>query len=189
MLVKILKTRRGDFFCHLISQWIFATSLIFVSTWIYADEHGIVYTGAAPISVVTDVANGTGTISFDIAALPVLPATKIPAFDLHQPSTGVSCVVSLTGLYPSRSSVEPFYGEINFVGFNFAHRGWAFCNGQLLPIASNTALFSLFGTIYGGDGRTTFGLPDMRGRVPVHYGTGPGLRAWRIGEKYGSPTN
>lgn len=80
---------------------------------------------------------------------------------------------------------EPFLGEIKMVGFNFAPRGWSFCDGQLLPIAQNTALFSLLGTTYGGDGRTTFGLPDLRGRVPIHVGSGPGLSSYRWGERGG----
>lgn len=69
---------------------------------------------------------------------------------------------------------------------NFAPRGWAFCDGQLLAVSQNDALFSLLGTIYGGDGRTTFGLPDLRGRVPIHPGTGPGLSPRRLGAKSGS---
>jgi microcystin-dependent protein len=69
---------------------------------------------------------------------------------------------------------------------NFAPRGWAFCDGQLLAISSNTALFSILGTTYGGDGRTTFALPDLRGRVPVHPGTGPGLPTVRLGERGGA---
>ncbi len=80
---------------------------------------------------------------------------------------------------------EPFIGQISTTAFNFAPRGWALCNGQLLPIAQNTALFSLLGTTYGGDGETTFGLPDLRGRVPMHWGTGPGLSNRRIGERGG----
>ena len=71
---------------------------------------------------------------------------------------------------------------------NFAPRGWAFCDGQLLEISQNDALFSLFGTNYGGDGRTTFGLPDLRGRVPIHYGSGPGLTNRNLGSKSGSET-
>lgn len=67
---------------------------------------------------------------------------------------------------------EPFLSEIRMVGFNFAPRGWALCDGQVLPIAQNSALFSLVGTIYGGDGRTSFALPDMRGRTPLHNGNG-----------------
>ena len=80
---------------------------------------------------------------------------------------------------------EPFIGEIRVVGFNYAPRGWALCNGQLLSIASNSALFSLLGTYYGGDGRTTFGLPNLQGRVPMHFGSGPGLSPRSIGEAGG----
>lgn len=80
---------------------------------------------------------------------------------------------------------EPFIGQISMFGFNWAVRGWANCDGQLLPIAQNSALFSLLGTTYGGDGRTTFGLPDMRGRVPVHHGSGSGLSPRQIGHRGG----
>ena len=69
---------------------------------------------------------------------------------------------------------EPFIGEITMFGGNFAPRGWAFCNGQLLAVSANNALFSLLGTTYGGDGRTSFGLPDLRGRTPIHKGDGHG---------------
>ncbi len=81
---------------------------------------------------------------------------------------------------------EPFVGEIRMFAGNFAPRGWAFCDGQLLAVSQNDALFSLFGTIYGGDGRTTFGLPDLRGRIPLHQGQGPGLSARRLGSKGGT---
>ncbi|MEM8618040.1 MAG: tail fiber protein [Pseudomonadota bacterium] len=81
--------------------------------------------------------------------------------------------------------MEPFIGQIQAFGFNFAPRGWALCNGQLLAINSNTALFSLIGTFYGGDGRTTFALPDLRGRSPMHYGTGAGLSPRPIGQRAG----
>ena len=70
---------------------------------------------------------------------------------------------------------EPFIGQIVMFGGNFAPRGWAFCDGQLLAINTNQALFSILGTTYGGDGRTSFGLPDLRGRSPMHEGDGPGL--------------
>ena len=83
---------------------------------------------------------------------------------------------------------EPFIAEIIMFGGNFAPRGWAFCDGQLLSISSNTALFSILGTTFGGDGRTTFALPDMRGRVSVHPGTGPGLSNRRLGERGGTET-
>ena len=81
---------------------------------------------------------------------------------------------------------EPFVGEIRMFAGNFAPRGWAFCDGQLLAVSQNDALFSLLGTIYGGDGRTTFGLPDLRGRVPIHAGSGPGLSPRRLGAKAGA---
>jgi microcystin-dependent protein len=81
---------------------------------------------------------------------------------------------------------EPFVGEIRMFAGNFAPRGWALCDGQLLAVSQNDALFSLLGTIYGGDGRTTFGLPDLRGRIPVHAGTGPGLSQRRLGAKGGA---
>ena len=81
---------------------------------------------------------------------------------------------------------EPFVAEVRIFAGNFAPRGWALCNGQLLPIAQNTALFALIGTIYGGDGRTTCALPNLQGRVPVHPGTGPGLTQRRLGETGGT---
>jgi microcystin-dependent protein len=80
---------------------------------------------------------------------------------------------------------EPFLGQISAFGFNFAPRGWATCDGQILSIAQNTALFSLLGTTYGGNGQTTFALPDLRGRVGVHQGGGPGLSPYVMGEVTG----
>jgi microcystin-dependent protein len=77
---------------------------------------------------------------------------------------------------------EPFLGQIILVPYNFAPRGWAFCSGQILPISQNTALFSLLGTTYGGNGQTTFALPDLRGRVAVSAGQGPGLSDYSLGE-------
>jgi len=81
--------------------------------------------------------------------------------------------------------MDPFLGEIIMFGGNFAPRAWAFCDGQLLPIAQNTALFSILGTTYGGDGRTTFALPDLRSRSAVHPGHGPGLSPISLGAKGG----
>jgi len=80
---------------------------------------------------------------------------------------------------------EAFLGEIRMVGFTYAPRGWAFCNGQLLPISQNNALFALLGTTYGGDGQYTFGLPDFRGRVPIHPGQSPGTSNRQLGEQGG----
>lgn len=81
---------------------------------------------------------------------------------------------------------EPFLGQIQIFPYNFAPRGWAFCNGQIMPIAQNTALFSLLGTTYGGNGQTTFALPDLRGRFPNSSGQGPGLSNYSLGEVGGS---
>jgi microcystin-dependent protein len=81
---------------------------------------------------------------------------------------------------------EPFIGEIRMFGGNFAPSGWALCNGQLLSIAQNSALFSILGTSFGGNGQTTFGLPDLRGRVPIQQGQGLGLSPYNIGQQGGS---
>jgi microcystin-dependent protein len=83
---------------------------------------------------------------------------------------------------------EPFLGQIQPFGFAFAPRGWAQCNGQILSIAQNTALFSLLGTMYGGNGQTTFALPNLQSRVPMHYGTPPGGPSYSQGEEAGEET-
>jgi microcystin-dependent protein len=83
---------------------------------------------------------------------------------------------------------DPFVAEIRIFPFNFAPRGWAFCDGQLLPLSQNTALFSLLGTTYGGNGKSNFALPDLQGRAPMHPGQGPGLSLHDLGETGGSET-
>jgi microcystin-dependent protein len=83
---------------------------------------------------------------------------------------------------------DPFVAEIRIFPFNFAPTGWAFCNGQILPISQNTALFSLLGTTYGGNGQSTFALPNMQGSAPMHPGQGPGLSLHDLGEMSGSQT-
>jgi microcystin-dependent protein len=83
---------------------------------------------------------------------------------------------------------DPFVAEIRIFPFNFAPKGWAFCDGQLLPISQNTALFSLLGTTYGGNGKSNFALPNMQGNAPMHPGQGPGLSLHDLGETGGSPT-
>jgi microcystin-dependent protein len=106
-----------------------------------------------------------------------------------QPGLGLNYVIALTGVYPSRNfggGADPLIAEVGMFAGNFAPRNWAFCDGQLLPISSNDALFSLLGTIYGGDGRTTFALPDLRGRSVMGVGNGPGLTSYRIGQKTGT---
>lgn len=82
---------------------------------------------------------------------------------------------------------DPFLGEIRIFAGNFAPKGWALCNGQLMPLSQNTALFSLLGVTYGGDGKTTFGLPNLMGSAPMHPGQGPGLSPRTLGQKSGTP--
>jgi microcystin-dependent protein len=83
---------------------------------------------------------------------------------------------------------DPFVAEIRIFPFNFAPKGWAWCDGQLLPLSQNTALFSLLGTTYGGNGKSNFALPDLQGRTPMHPGQGPGLSLHDLGETGGSDT-
>ncbi len=102
----------------------------------------------------------------------------------------ICSVLLLIGLFTTtpqeaQAQSEPFIGQIAYMGFNFCPRGWAPAEGQLLPISQNTALFSLLGTMYGGDGRTTFALPDLRGRSAISQGTGAGLSPYRMGQKSG----
>ncbi|MBN2011414.1 tail fiber protein [candidate division KSB1 bacterium] len=114
-----------------------------------------------------------------------------------QPYLTINYIIALEGIFPSRpldnqqttngaQGLEPYIGEITMFAGTFAPRGWAFCEGQLMSIAQYTALFSLVGTTYGGDGRTTFALPDLRGRAPIHQGQGPGLSNRRLGQQGGS---
>jgi microcystin-dependent protein len=105
---------------------------------------------------------------------------------------GINYIIALQGIFPSRNSmsarvkstdgIEPFIGEITMFAGNFEPRGWAFCNGQLLQISTNEALFSILGTTYGGNGQTTFALPDLRAATPVHVGTSGGV-TWDLGER------
>ncbi|RFS16201.1 phage tail protein [Emticicia sp. C21] len=108
--------------------------------------------------------------------------------DNRQPYLTLNFSIALQGIYPSQNGYEPFLGEISIYGFNFAPTGWALCNGQLLATAQNDALFTLLGTTYGGNGTSTFALPDLRGRVPVHKGQGSGLSNYTIGQSGGTET-
>jgi microcystin-dependent protein len=108
-----------------------------------------------------------------------------------QPWLSLNYIIATVGTYPSRDGeaaegMEPYLGEIVLFAGNFAPRSWAFCDGQLLSISENTALFSLLGTTYGGDGRTTFGLPDLQGRTAIHAGTGAGLTPRSLGSEVGT---
>ncbi len=99
--------------------------------------------------------------------------------------TVIGVVLLLAGLTSAARAQSPYLGEIDLVPYNFSPVGWADCNGQLLPISSNTALFSLLGTTYGGDGKSNFALPDLRDRVPIDAGQGPGLTDYIQGESGG----
>ncbi|MDA2917990.1 tail fiber protein [Desulfobacterota bacterium AH_259_B03_O07] len=96
-----------------------------------------------------------------------------------------SSILSIFAFLERSDAQECFIGEVRIFAGNFAPRNWALCDGQLLPINQNQALFSILGTTYGGDGRTNFGLPDLRGRVPTHAGNGPGLTPRTLGAKGG----
>ncbi len=106
----------------------------------------------------------------------------------------VMFAVSFAPSNPNKTSFKgndltnPTIGEVTMFAGNFAPRGWALCDGQLLPISQHQALFSILGTTYGGDGRSTFALPDLRGRTPIHVGRGPGLSDYRLGAKGGAET-
>ena len=107
-------------------------------------------------------------------------------------ATGLAATAWLGRPKPAAAATTgtgPFIGEIMLVSWNFAPKGWAFCNGQLLPINQNQALFSLLGTTYGGNGVTTFALPDLRDRVPIHFGQGPGLSPRSLGERAGAASH
>ncbi|RYU95840.1 tail fiber protein [Emticicia agri] len=102
-----------------------------------------------------------------------------------QPYLAINFSIALQGIYPSQNADEPFLGEIAMYGFSFPPKGWALCNGQLLSIEQNDPLYQLLGTTYGGNGISTFGLPDLRSRVPIHKGQGPGLSNYTLGQTGG----
>ena len=110
-----------------------------------------------------------------------------------KPVTHLSALVLFCSVFfspnVSMAAMEPFIGQLMMFGGNFCPRGWAPADGQLLPINQNQSLYSIFGTMYGGDGRTTFGLPDLRGRVALHVGQGPGLTNRQQGSKGGEETH
>lgn len=107
--------------------------------------------------------------------------------DNRQPWLAVNYCIALQGIFPARS--DPFLSQIQIFGFNFPPLGWALCDGQLMAISQNTALFSLLGTNYGGNGTSNFALPDLQGRVIVNYGQGPGLSNYNQGDKGGVESN
>ena len=117
----------------------------------------------------------------------------MPAFDrrrfIQRLAAGLAASAWLGIPKRAEAGSGPFLGEIMLVAWNFPPKGWAFCNGQFLPIVQNQGLFSLLGTTYGGNGITTFALPDLRDRVPIHFGQGTGLSARALGESAGATTH
>jgi len=120
---------------------------------------------------------------------PQVPAVPLPRRGFLAKAGAALAGLALVGRArradAATEGINPFLGEIMLFAGNFAPNGWALCNGQLLPINQNTALFSLLGTTYGGNGQTTFALPDLRGRAPVHFGQGPGLSNFSQGQLAG----
>lgn len=107
------------------------------------------------------------------------------------PYLALQYAIAVQGIFPSRDSGtagDPFVGEVRLFAGSFTPGGWAACDGQTMALAQNTALFSLLGTMYGGDGKSTFGLPDLRGASPIHHGHGPGLSPYDLGEQGGAET-
>jgi microcystin-dependent protein len=124
--------------------------------------------------------------SVEMATIQTGPTGLSQPVNNIQPYATHNYIIALQGIFPSRAlSGEPFLGAVEEFAGNFAPRGWAFCDGRLLSIAQNQALFAILGTTYGGDGRTTFALPDLRGRIPVGVGAGPGLTPIALGEQGG----
>ena len=109
--------------------------------------------------------------------------------DNLQPYLAVNFSIALQGIFPTQDADDPFLGEIAMYGFNFPPKGWAFCNGQFMSISQNTALYALLGTTYGGNGETTFAIPDLRSRVPLHKGQGLGLSNYNLGQQGGVETH
>jgi microcystin-dependent protein len=119
-------------------------------------------------------------------SLVVAPTGTATPFSNMEPTLAINYSIALYGIFPSRNSMDPYIGEIQLFGFDFPPKHYAYCNGALYNISQNTALFSLLGTMYGGNGQTTFAIPDLRGRIPISSGTGPGLSNYALGQMSGT---
>ena len=111
------------------------------------------------------------------------------SMDNHQPYLVINYCIALNGIFPARSDATPFVSQIQAFGLNFAPNGWALCDGQILAISTNTALFSLLGTTYGGNGTSNFALPNLQSCVPIGFGQGAGLSLFVEGQTGGIETN
>jgi microcystin-dependent protein len=156
-------------------------------------------TATAPLAIssTNNIALNPGTAVGDLITwdganwVNMQPATQhfTLTVDNRQPFETLNYCIALVGVFPSQNSSEPFLSEIELYGFNFPPKGFAFCNGQLLPINQNAALFALIGTTYGGDGIHTFALPNLQGRIPLHMGNGTGLSSYTLGQTGGVEQN
>jgi microcystin-dependent protein len=151
---------------------------------------------SAPLSVssTNQLSLNAGTQSGDLITwdganwVNMQPAVQHFSFtvDNRQPFLAMNFCIALQGIFPARSDAVPFVSQIQLFPLNFQPTGWAFCNGQLLAISSNTALFSLIGTFYGGNGTSNFQLPNLQGRVPMGMGQGAGLSNFNLGQSGGA---
>jgi len=154
--------------------------------------------GKAPIAVsaTNQVSLNAGTAVGDLITwdgvnwVNMLPAVQHSSVEVNnfQPYLTLNYCIAMFGIFPSRNDATPFVSQIQIFPFNFAPTGWALCNGQILSISQNTALFSLLGTTFGGNGTTNFALPNLQGAVPIQMGQGPGLSNFIEGETGGSTT-
>jgi microcystin-dependent protein len=175
---------------------LFDSTLNRLEVWNGSTWNGYPYAATPPLSinpVTNTVALNPGTGAGDLLSwnganwVNISGATYVKKNASNiQPTAVLNYCISLFGIFPSMNGISPFIGEIQLYGFNFAPVGFAFCNGQLLPISEYDALFALIGTTYGGDGQTTFALPDLRSRTPIHKGQGPGLSSFIIGQTFGT---
>ncbi len=156
-------------------------------------------TAVTPLTVssTNQVSFNAGTMAGDLITwdgtnwVNMQPATQhfSIAVDNRQPYIALNYCISMFGIFPARSDSQPFVSQIQLFPFNFAPNGWALCNGQLLAISQNTALFSLLGTNYGGNGTTNFQLPNLQGRVSLDAGNGPGLSNFIQGANGGTESS
>ena len=166
------------------------------SVWKDAAAAGTTATPPLAISSINTISLNPGTATGDLISwdganwVNMQPAAQHFSVigDNRQPFLTINYCIGLLGIFPNRNSATPFVGEIDMFAFAFPPKGFAFCNGQLLPINQNQALFSLLGTQYGGNGTTNFALPNLQGRIPIHMGSN-GTTNYTIGQTGGVETN
>jgi len=164
---------------------------------IFTDIANIAAKAPLTVSATNQVAFNSGTAVGDLITwdgnnwVNMQPAIQHFSFnvDNRQPYLALNYCIALVGIFPARNDAEPFVSQIQLFPFNFAPNGWAMCNGQFLAIAQNTALFSLLGTQFGGNGTTNFALPNLQSRVPIGFGQGPGLTLYDIGDNGGTESS